>query len=501
MKNLFKIQSLTLAVLLLGMFSWSCNPNDEPTIDPNTEVVIFESNILENIIKSDLNLAANTDITVGALANLKELNISNTQVASLKGLEKAVNLENLNANFTFITDPSPLKDLTKMKELRLWEVELAGQGAAILDFVQNMSNLELIDLRKTPTIDISRLAGKSKLKHLNLRQCFVSDLSPLTGMTQLEYLNLNRCGNIKDVKPLDGMVNLYYLSLRNAEVGDEQFKQFSQYTKLVESNLRNIGITDITPLVAVFEAGAFTQELSDLYENKISLDLQNNDISNPCLIEQFVDQIPTGELEGWDGSSCGDAAGNAFFEDAGLDARVREILKLEEGQAITEDLLLTVEELDLRGSGTASVAGVEKMPNLTFVRLDGTTVTDLTPFSSHTKITYFNINSVEGITNISALGNNSNLGTLIARNIKFGNQGMETIGKFKKIWRLNMRNTGVTDLTVLATLMKDGALQDSMSPDGTAILDIREIEADFCVISSFVSKIGNLSGGTFTSCN
>ncbi|PRY85515.1 leucine-rich repeat domain-containing protein [Mongoliibacter ruber] len=503
MTKLYNLRTMMLA-LLFGATAIACTDDGDtpPTQDPNDEVVVFDDELLEGFIKSDLNIGANNDITVGRLANLTTLNVANTQVASISGLEKATNLEVLNLNFTNVTDMSPVKDLTSLKELNLWNLDLEGEGAAILDFVQNLNSLEFLDLRETPTSDISRLAGKSTLKHLNLREASVSDLSPLAGMTQLEYLNFNRCGNITDISPLDGMVNLYYLSLRNAEVGDEQFQQFAQYTKLVESNIRNTGITDITPLVTIFEAGAFTQELSDLYGNKISLDLQNNNITNPCVIAEWVDQFPQGELEGWDGTTCGDIAEPSFFEDAGLEGKVREILGLGDEDEITEELLLTVEELDLRGTTTSSVAGVEKMPNLTFVRLDGTEVTDLTPFSEHTKITYFNINSVTGITDISPLGNNADLGVLIARNIAFGNEGMETIAKFKNLWRLNMRNTGVTDLSVLAELMEEGALQNEKAPEGeVAILDIREIEADFCVIAAYRDEIGDLSGGDFSSCD
>ncbi|WP_373522166.1 leucine-rich repeat domain-containing protein [Aquiflexum sp.] len=305
MKTFSTIKYWAIA-LSVAVFSFSCSDEDDPNIMPEDEVVNFEDELLAGFIRTDLKIGANNDITVGELLKLTELNIANTQVASLAGLEKATNLEVLNANLTNVENLTPVANLTKLKELYLMNLNLQGQGAAILDFVQNLNALEILDLRETPTTDISRLAGKSSLKHLNLRQSFVSDLSPLTGMTQFEYLNFNRCGNIKDITPLNGMVNLYYLSLRNAEVGDEQFKQFSQYTKLVESNIRNTGITDITPLVAVFEAGGFTQALSDQFQNKISLDLQNNQISNPCVIEQWVDQFPAGELEGWDAASCTD---------------------------------------------------------------------------------------------------------------------------------------------------------------------------------------------------
>jgi Leucine-rich repeat (LRR) protein len=191
-----------------------------------------------------------------------------------------------------------------------------------------------------------------------------------------------------------------------------------------------------------------------------------------------------------------------IFEDAAFEGAVRSALGIGAEEEITDEMLLGLTELDARSLPIQSIAGIERLPNLTFLRLDGTEVTDLSPMSSLSQLDYFNINTTTGITDISPLANNTELGTLIARNVPFGNDGMSTIANFTKLHRLNMRNTGVTDLSVLAGLMAAGALQNENAPENNAILDIRENEVeDFCVIFDFIDNIADLSGGDFADCD
>ncbi|WP_194776761.1 leucine-rich repeat domain-containing protein [Pararhodonellum marinum] len=217
--------------------------------------------------------------------------------------------------------------------------------------------------------------------------------------------------------------------------------------------------------------------------------------------------------------------------DARLEQQIKIALGLDDDEDITEENILELETLTIDGGSDITgeieqiedLTGLEFAENLTYLHLGGTSVTDLTPIaglekmdylrlnntgvtdlspiSNYTTLTYFNINTTTGITDISPLENNTNLGTIIARNVPFGNEGMETIAKLTNLWRLNMRNSGVTDLSVLATLMEGGALQNSASPDGAAILDLRELEVeDFCVIYPYLDEIGDLSGGNFDDC-
>ncbi|EKB51216.1 internalin [Cecembia lonarensis] len=303
MKHFTFMEKLTKSFLTLGLVLFvftACQDDDDPTppvTDPADEVIAIEDSELLEIIMEELNINNPENLTKGRMMQLTELNISNSVVSSFSGLEEAENLEVLLARSVEVSDLSPISSLENLVQIDMRDALMP----TTLSFLAPLEKLENIDFQNTAVADISALQGKTTLTHINLRETDVTDISALEGMTQLLFLNLNRAGggngitNPEITIPMD---KLYYLSLRNTEVGDELMAEiFANKTQMVESNLRNTGITDISFLVPVFEAGAFTQALSDQYGNKISLDLQNNAITNLCVIAPWVDNFPEGELE------------------------------------------------------------------------------------------------------------------------------------------------------------------------------------------------------------
>jgi len=286
-----------LPVLFLSFLIVACKKEEDPT--DNDLLVEVPDAELRDIIRETLNIGNNDALTESVMASITSLNINNSLVTNITGLEKAVNLETFLARNTAIVDMAPISKLTSLKEIDMRDATLPGSNK--LGFLADLVNIEKLDFQNVKEFsNISVLTGKNKLTHLNLRETDVADIAPLTGMTQLLLLNLNRAGGgngIINPEIIAPFVNLYYLSLRNTNLGNEKFQMFANFTQLVEANIRNTGITDITPLVAIFEAGAFTQTLSDKYNNKISLDLQGNSIDNLCLISDWVNQFPEGELE------------------------------------------------------------------------------------------------------------------------------------------------------------------------------------------------------------
>ncbi|MGL5353896.1 MAG: NPCBM/NEW2 domain-containing protein, partial [Clostridium sp.] len=79
-----------------------------------TQEVEIEDSVLKNDIKKELKLDGDK-ITIGDMQNLKKLEGSG-YVKSLKGLEHAKNLENLNINYNEVSDISPLKNLKNLKD-------------------------------------------------------------------------------------------------------------------------------------------------------------------------------------------------------------------------------------------------------------------------------------------------------------------------------------------------------------------------------------------------
>jgi hypothetical protein len=211
--------------------------------------------------------------------------------------------------------------------------------------------------------------------------------------------------------------------------------------------------------------------------------------------------------------------------DAKLAAQIRLKLKLDATADITKDDILKLDTLNLDAENDrvdalvpiADLTGLEHAENLsylhlgftsvvnltpikdlkkvTYLRINNTKVTTLAPVSAYTTLTYFNANTVTTLTDISPLAGNKGLKEIILRSVPFGDAGMATIKNFTSLYRINMRQTGVTDITVLAELMAAGALLDTTpgaAEAGGAVLDLRQNSGIDCnLLAPYASKIAN----------
>lgn len=230
-----------------------------------------------------------------------------------------------------------------------------------------------------------------------------------------------------------------------------------------------------------------------------------------------------------DSTSADDEPEIVHIPDTRLETQIRLSLGVDETIEITADLMHQLEELNIDGSddfageltGISDLTGLEYAVNLEHLRLSYTSVTDLSPISglenieylrinntsitdisalsNYTRITYFNANTVTGLEDISPLAGNTDLRTAILREVPMGNEGMETIRNFTTIHRINMRDTGVTDITVLGELMEQGALLDStpfaQEENGGAVLDLRGLSIeDWSPIEPYLDQVSDISG-------
>lgn len=217
------------------------------------------------------------------------------------------------------------------------------------------------------------------------------------------------------------------------------------------------------------------------------------------------------------------------FSDSLLETQIRIALEISDDVDITPELMLELEELDLDAgddltgelSEISDLTGLEYAENLTYLhigdtdvtdlspisdlekieylRFNDTDITDITPISDYTSLIYFNANTVTGLVDISPIAGNTGLQTAILREVPFGNEGMDTIRQLTSLHRINMRESGVTDISVLGELMEQGALLDStpgaIEENGGADLDLRGLDIeDWSPIEPYLDQINTLDG-------
>ena len=143
------------------------------------------------------------------------------------------------------------------------------------------------------------------------------------------------------------------------------------------------------------------------------------------------------------------------FEDALLEARVRESLRLDEQDDLTCDLVSDLTALNVRPAGIESLAGIQNLSGLTALYVRGTSITDVSALSGLERLTYLNLNR-NSITDISALSG------------------------LTRLTKLGLSGNSITDVSALSELTALTELRLSSNPGFSNIeplLDHREIDS------------------------
>ena len=173
---------------------------------------------LRQAVREEFDIPDEIPIHPGDMARLTHLR-TERDIQSLKGLERAINLEFLQISRCEVSDLTPLAGL---------------------------ENLQVLKLNKNRITDIASLSGLVNLQHLALQNNQISDISPLLRLGNLQNLRVE--GNqIADISPLAGLVNLQELGVGHNQVVD--VSPLAGLIGLRRLNLEHNFISDLTPLV------------------------------------------------------------------------------------------------------------------------------------------------------------------------------------------------------------------------------------------------------------
>jgi cyclic lactone autoinducer peptide len=478
MKYTYKTLTGLLSVMLIIVVSIAACSNstgatDEDEIPVEPIIVSFPDPLLEAQVRLSLSIDSETDITDSLMLELEVLDIDASNdfsgelsgISNLTGLEYALNLNYLRLSYTDVTDLSPISDL-------------------------------------------------ENIEYLRFNNTAITDISPISNFTNLTYFNANTVTGLTDISPLSGNTGLQTAILREVPFGNAGMETIRNFTSLHRINMRNTGVTDITVLGEIMAAGALQNSTPGAEENDGgTIDLRGLEITDYSPIAPYISNIanvdgvpaveivtiPDSDLESYIRAQLGidvqNDVTNLYM--TGLDTvNVSGILPIADLTGL--EYAVNVKYLRFGGTNVTDLSPIANLTNVEYLRFNDTAVTDISPIANYTTLTYFNANTVTGLNDISPLAGNDNLKEAILRSVPFGNAGMATLRNITSLYRLNMRNTGVTDITVLGQMMQDGALLDSTegaAEAGGATLDVRQLDvADWSPIEPFVSQISNLDG-------
>ena len=248
----------------------------------------------------------------------------------------------------------------------------------------------------------------------------ISDLKGIESLSRLRWLNLED-NRIHDVTPLASLRKLNYLSLRNNGILNLDDIRF--FT-IVDLPLQGLCLRhNVVRYADESQSRLMDVSLLSHFEDLTFLDLRDNDIADFAAVSNLEKLV---ELD----VSQNPVQGGRLDFIVGLNQ---------------------LEILNLRETGLESIQEV----------------------ASLTRLRYLNIHSNPNLESVSPLTGLSNLEELIMRDVPVGSQ-MTIFSGMGKLARLNLRNCGVQDLTVLGQLMAAGAFQEQPGEGMTTLLDLRD---------------------------
>ena len=180
--------------------------------DPNLRMAIRKT------LRAEIGLPDHTLLTEEHLKHLANLEVRNSNISDLTGLEHATNLQDFNGDSNQISDLIPLSGLVRLHTLSLRENQIFDISPLanlttlhrlnlsinhIYDItpLENLTGLRWLDLEYNQIRDISVLRNLTILEDLRLTSNFITDFSPLANLTRLRRLSIKENFN-EDIAPL-----------------------------------------------------------------------------------------------------------------------------------------------------------------------------------------------------------------------------------------------------------------------------------------------------------
>ncbi|WP_223592236.1 hypothetical protein [Neobacillus bataviensis] len=353
---------LFLLVFLGAIFSL---PNlSEAAAD---SVVLFEDKTLEKSVRETLSLTDDEPLTEQKIQALVTLDAEGLEIHSLKGLEKAINLEELNVSDNNIESIEPILNLTKLQA-----AEISYNPIEDLGYLMRMTSLQEFDISGTNITDIFRLTTLPNLAYVSVMDLDIDwyyDRSAWQTLDMLIDAGVEvDCPPYGPVEFIESVTSESAMRVEWEYHGDwaenTSYKIFlndGEFGKSVEKTFTIKGLkanTDYSVTIAVLKDGVETGEEQTL--------------------EFTTEPLPSGKI--------------ISMEDKVLEGIVKEELLVFNRSLQVSDLESLTEISVEKDLGVRSLKGLEYAVNLAVLEVPSNLVSDLSPLSQLKQLQYLDVN-------------------------------------------------------------------------------------------------------------
>jgi len=108
------------------------------------------------------------------------------------------------------------------------ELDISNSDIYDLNGIEHCKNITSLDLSQNQIIDISSIKDLVFLESIYLSNNNISDITVLAGIKNLKYIDLS-FNDVIDISSLSALGNLEYLNVIGNEIPSEQLKEFQSY--------------------------------------------------------------------------------------------------------------------------------------------------------------------------------------------------------------------------------------------------------------------------------
>ena len=193
---------------------------------------------LINLTQLELSSSKITDLKeLWKLTNLTHLYLNGSNITNIQGIEKLTNLTYLDLSGTGITS---LKDIEKLTNLTY--LDLRGTNITCLQGIENLSNLTYLDLGWSSITNLQGIENLTNLTNLQLYRTGITSFQGVDKLTNLTDLDMDVTG-ITSVKGIENLTNLTSLRLSRTDI--TSFQGIENLTNLTSLNLSDTKITSM----------------------------------------------------------------------------------------------------------------------------------------------------------------------------------------------------------------------------------------------------------------
>jgi len=239
------VQVVKWGVILMLCFLTACSyPSNQVTSKTNSIKVVKEEKVpkilldqlsketqkdIAQITKEDLLSIENIDLSSSALTEIenKDIGFDFSLLSEMKNLKSLRIIDVKPINFNFLNNLGELKalsiagndcrNLPNLKQAKLTFLDLDNCKITDLNFLTNISNIEILWLKDNKISDLSPIAMMNKLNFLAVPNNPIKDISSIVNLTSLDRIIISDT-QITDLSPLKNLTELTYLDIRSTNV-------------------------------------------------------------------------------------------------------------------------------------------------------------------------------------------------------------------------------------------------------------------------------------------